>query len=404
MITLVKTSLKLLLRTKVLWIFLIVMPLLSTFTLRQNTEYTAYLDEITTLVELNSPDDKVAYYGGKGEYVIKVYDASASELSDHLLNNLLDCGLFTVCKADISEVKESDTFVSEHIANDGVNDRMNAAIYIHPDFDERVKKGDYKFALTLYELSDDERLEALENELKFQLAGLNNPDALAFVEDNLPEKNTVSVAGADSINLSEEQTNQKGQMGYAFAFLILGFLFCGFFIANNAITEQKNGVLTRISLSKATALTYFFSKFVTVLIISIIMTGVTSLCSLLIDPNNIGMSRLKFIALIFMMGLIFSTLSMFLGVIMGDVMGASVATFTVYCISSLFGGVYFPIKHVSKTMQAISSLMPQTWFLKGTEMIYTGDNSAFIMLLCVTGAYLAVIISIGSVGLKVKKA
>lgn len=404
MITLVKTSLKLLLRTKVLWIFLIVMPLLSTFTLRQNTEYTAYLDEITTLVELNSPDDKVAYYGGKGEYVIKVYDASALELSDHLLNNLLDCGLFTVCKADISEVKESDTFVSEHIANDGVNDRMNAAIYIHPDFDERVKKGDYKFALTLYELSDDERLEALENELKFQLAGLNNPDALAFVEDNLPEKNTVSVAGADSINLSEEQTNQKGQMGYAFAFLILGFLFCGFFIANNAITEQKNGVLTRISLSKATALTYFFSKFVTVLIISIIMTGVTSLCSLLIDPNNIGMSRLKFIALIFMMGLIFSTLSMFLGVIMGDVMGASVATFTVYCISSLFGGVYFPIKHVSKTMHAISSLMPQTWFLKGTEMIYTGDNSAFIMLLCVTGAYLAVIISIGSVGLKVKRA
>lgn len=401
--TLVKTSMKLLLRTKILWIFLAVMPILSTFLLKKNIEYTAYIENVSKIVELDDASDKVAYYGGKGEYVVKVYDGSSSELSNELLNNMLTPGLFTVCRADISDKTDLDNLVKECIESDGVNDRMGAAVYLHPDFDERIQAGDYAGAVTVYVLSDDKRYEAFENELKFQLAGVNKHDALSIAKEAIPEKNTVSVAGSDSVVLTEEQNNHKAQMGYAYAFLILGFLFCGFFIANNAIKEQKDGVLTRINLTKTTTLTYFISKFITVFIISLIMTGVTAVCSLFLNLENLGMSRIKFIAVIFMMGLIFSTLSMLLGIIMGDVMGASVATFTVYCISSLFGGVYFPIKHMSTGMKAVSSMMPQTWFLKGTEMIYAGDNKAFIMLLCITGAYLAVIISLGSLGLKVKK-
>ena len=44
-------------------------------------------------------------YGGKGEYVIKVYDASHSEISEYLLNKLAKSGMFLVCRADLSKIK-----------------------------------------------------------------------------------------------------------------------------------------------------------------------------------------------------------------------------------------------------------------------------------------------------------
>ena len=52
--TLVKTSMKLLLRTKILWIFLVVMPILSTFLLKKNIEYTAYIENVSKKVFIDT--------------------------------------------------------------------------------------------------------------------------------------------------------------------------------------------------------------------------------------------------------------------------------------------------------------------------------------------------------------
>ena len=90
---------------------------------------------------------------------------------------------------------------------------------------------------------------------------LNAPEASKMI-DIIPQKKVVTVAGSQERNLTIEQNNQKSQMGYAFSFMTLGFVFCGFFVAYNSITEQKNGVLTRINLTKMTTLKYFLSKFV----------------------------------------------------------------------------------------------------------------------------------------------
>ena len=37
-------------------------------------------------------------------------------------------------------------------------------------------------------------------------------------------------------------------------------------------------------------------------------------------------------------------------------------------------------------------------------MIFVGDNSAYIMLLCIVAAYLTLVVSLGGLGLKLKKA
>ena len=400
---LIKTSLKLLFRTKLLWLFLILMPLLSTFIMKNKVEYSAYIEDEKNMIELGGADEKVSYNGAKGAYAVKVYDASMSQMSDKLLRNIADAGMFIICRADVSDLTVDDAYINERVEFDGYEDRMGAAMFISDDFDEKVRTGSYYDALTLYILSDDKRGEALESELRYQLCMISDPEASKMI-DIIPQKKVVTVAGSLERNLTIEQNNQKSQMGYAFSFMTLGFVFCGFFVAYNSITEQKNGVLTRINLTKMTTLKYFLSKFVSLFIITVVMTLVMAVCSLLLNMEDLGMSRWEFVGMIFMMGLIFSALSMFIGMLMGDVMGASVAAFGLWCTSGLFGGVYFPLTHTSSTLKTISFMMPQKWFLEGTEMIYVGDSHAFLMLICITLAYLAVVISLGSLGLKVKNA
>ena len=412
--TLVKMSMKLLVRTKIIWLFLVLMPVLSTMILKTNVAYTSFQDDIESLVDIDDADTKVAYYSSNGEYVVKVYDASGSELSDYLVDRLANSGMFVLCRVDLSGKDIDDKFINEHLDLDGHEDRMGASLYIPEDFDEKILDGNVAEALTMYVLSDDARNDALESELALQLSRLETTsiyaanegdivETLEKVDDMSPEKEVVSVSGSEERSLTAAQVNQKANLGYAFSFLTLGFVFAGFFIANGAIQEQKNGVITRINLTKTNMLCYFTSKFVAAFLICLVMTGVVGICSLTLDMNDLGMNLFVFLFLIFLMGLIFCTLSMFMGIIMNDVFGASVASFTLWCTSSLFSGLYFPLDSASKGIQVLSSLMPQKWFLDGAEMIFVGDNKAFSMVICITVAYIAIIVSLGSVGLKVRR-
>lgn len=412
--TLVKMSMKLLVRTKIIWLFLVLMPVLSTRILKTNVAYTSFQDDIESLVDIDDADTKVAYYSSNGEYVVKVYDASGSELSDYLVDRLANSGMFVLCRVDLSGKDIDDKFITEHLDLDGHEDRMGASLYIPEDFDEKILDGNVAEALTMYVLSDDARNDALESELALQLSRLETTsiyaanegdivETLEKVDDMSPEKEVVSVSGSEERSLTMAQVNQKANLGYAFSFLTLGFVFAGFFIANGAIQEQKNGVITRINLTKTNMLCYFTSKFVAAFLICLVMTGVVGICSLTLDMNDLGMNLFVFLFLIFLMGLIFCTLSMFMGIIMNDVFGASVASFTLWCTSSLFSGLYFPLDTASKGIQVLSSLMPQKWFMDGAEMIFVGDNKAFSMVICITVAYIAIIVSLGSVGLKVRR-
>ena len=88
---------------------------------------------------------------------------------------------------------------------------------------------------------------------------------------------------------------------------------------------------------------------------------------------------------------------------MGDVMSANVAAFTLWCMSALLSGLYFPLNYTSTFLKALSFMMPQKWFLEGTEMIFVGDNKAILMLICITAAYLVATISLGGLGLKIRR-
>ena len=410
--TIIKTTLKLLFRNKGFWFFLIITPVISSFILKlEQTNLGAY--EIigeTEVVELEKPEEKVAYYGGKGKYVVKVYDACDSGLSNYMLKKLLESGAIIACRVKVPDMTKED--VDNRMEIDGFQDRMGSAIYIGKDFDTEVLSGNINDNLVIYNLSSDERNNLLENEVKLSIGKMRNADKLSAGGDiyevlkemnkTLPSKKIVSLADKNSVNLSNEQLDQKALMGYALAILTLGFVFGGIFVAHTAISEQEDMVLTRIKLTNLSNTKYFAAKFITGGLVSFILTTIMAFCTLDIGTDKLGMGRISFLVIIFLLGVIFSSISLLLGILLGNVMSANVAAFTLWSMSSLLAGLYFPLDSTTKAVKTLSYMMPQKWFMDATELLMVKDNSVYLMIISVTIAYMIITLSLGSVGIKYK--
>ncbi len=415
MIALVKMSLKLLLRNKGFLFFLIVTPILSTLILSIKMDHAVYSDnsDKELVIELGNHTEKAVYVGDTSACIIKVYDASNSELSEYVLNKMAGTGIFSVCRADVSGLTEEE--IDEAAKRDAFDDRAGMLLYLRNDFDEAVLSGDWEQGIKLYAVSEDERQELFITELTDLFARIKQVQTivgddvtvmlkmLTEIEDKLPEKEVVNFAGKEEIELTENQINQKTQIGYAFAIITLGFLFCGVCVAHSVIEEQNNKVFTRVLLTKLSSRDYFISKFVVAIVISLMQTVVLAICLFFIPGLDVGINIISFLFIIFQLGLIFGALSLLIGVILGDVMSSNYAVFSIWSISALLAGLYFPLDDTTKALKTLSYLMPQKWFMDASELLLVGDKSAYSVVLCVTVAYLIVIISVGGVGIKIKR-
>ena len=364
MISIIKSTLKLLFRNVVFWIFLIATPLLSLVMLRIQADNIGSYDsaDLEEIIEIDNADDRAGYFGGNGKYVVKVYDASCSELSEYMLNCLEQSGMITAVRAKVPEMTEGEA--KDHADFDGYNDFVGADLYLDKNFDEYVLNGDPDKALTVYILSDDERIEILENEIKMFMGQVSNAllmgngenvtETLDAMRDLLPKKEIVLIGSAGGRELTNKQLDQKALVGYAFAFLTLGFVFGGVLIAYSVIRERKDMVLTRVKLTRLTDTGYFAAKFICGGIVSFMFAVVTSLITLTIESGKLGMSRVGFFAMIFGLGLIFCSLSLMLGILFDDVMSATVSAFILWTLSSLLSGLYFSLDAAGDAFKVVS--------------------------------------------------
>lgn len=415
MISLIKMNLRLLLRNKGLLFFLLVTPAVSAIILSLKTESTIYQDTAAgaVILELEKDTDKAVYVGDTSACIIKVYDASGSDLSEYVLNEMAESGMFSICRCDVSGLTGEE--VEEIAKRDAFDDRAGMMLYLKEDFDKSVLEGAWEQGMQLYAVSDDERQELFAEELTGLLTGIRQAreltgggvpevlDVLTGIRENMPEKRVVNLANGEGVALTAAQINQRTQIGYAYAIITLGFLFCGVYVAHSVIEEQNDRVFTRIMMTKVSGREYFIAKFTAAVIICILQTLVLTVCLSLIPGLDIGISLISFLLVIFLLGLILSTISLLLGVALGDAMSANYAAFSVWSISALLAGLYFPLDDTTQSLKALSYLMPQRWFMDVAELLLTGDKSAYSVLLCVTAAYLIVTVSIGGVGLKIKK-
>ncbi|MBO4474615.1 MAG: ABC transporter permease [Clostridiales bacterium] len=414
MITLISSSIKLLFRNKGFLFFLIVIPVLSSLILgMQNGAMGAHSYELVReVVEHEDVGKKVVYYGNDGAFVIKVFDASLSESSEYMLDELAGNGAFIVVRIKTPDITKET--VDAQIKDDGENDRMGAAMFLHADFDQKIAEGKTGEAMTLYVMSDDARFELFENEVRmiFQRigevqdqAGIEGAGEVLRARQTMkPEKEVTFLSGKNSRRLTDQQQDQRSTMGYAFAIMTLAYVLSGTFVAHTIIKEENDQVLSRLRLTGLSSLGYFGAKFAVSAVSSAAVTAVLGICTLFFDESKFGMGRGELLLLMFFLGLIFSSISLDLGVLMGDVMNANITAFTIWSMSSLLAGTYFPLDDTSALVKALSAVMPQKWFLEGTEMIFVGDSKVIPMLLCVVLAYMVLALTLGSVGMKFRHA
>lgn len=405
MLTIIKSTLKLLFRNKAFWVFLLFAPAVSLLILGLNTTYTITEDVSASheIVDIEA-DDKIAYYGGLNAYSVKVYDASGSDMSEMLLNDLSESGMYAICRANVPGITEAE--LDEHIGSDAYNDRMGAAIYLSPDFDRLISEGNTEDALHIYVLSDDARTDLLISDIELTLEQLEITGDTASVADfrsEMPVRQINTITGAGERELTSEQENEKMQLGYAFSIMTFGFVFCGAFVSHTAIEEQKNMVFTRIRLTGGKEGTYLAAKFICTLLVSCIITAILAAGVIIFKLGAAELGTGSLILLVFLQGMIFSTLSLLLGILAGEIMTSNFAAFTVWCMSSLFAGLYFPLDDSTAVIKAISYAMPQRWFMEGVEMFFVKDNMVILYILGVTAAYLMIILSIGNVSIKLRR-
>ena len=392
MIELGKTSLKLLLRNKGFLFFLLATPALSAFILSVKMDHAIYADdsEKEVILELKDCTDEAVYTGDTSACIIKAYDASNSELSEYVLNQMAATGMFSVCRADASNLTEDE--VEEIAKKDAFDDRSGMLLYLKADFDEAVLDGAWEQSVQLYVVSEDERQELFVTELTDLFARIKQVQSftgnditailemLTDIQDKLPEKRIVNLAGREELALTEQQINQRTQIGYAFAFITLGFLFCGVCVAHSVIEEQNNKVFTRIMLTKLSSRDYFISKFVVAVIISVMQTLVLAVCLSFIRGLDVGMSGVSFLVVIFLLGLIFGTISLLLGVILGDVMSSNYAVFAIWSIS---GRSVLPIGYYDEGVEsAFLSYAPEMVYGCVGITVSRGQKCLFHVIMC----------------------
>ena len=411
---LLKINAKLLLRNKGFLFFLLAAPLLSVVILNLHMDTSFYDEdkETGTVRELDSPKERIVYLNDIENFSVKVYDASHSKLTGYILQDLAGNGMYSVYRLDAEKMSENQ--VRKYAEQDAKNDRVGVILYLKPGFFKDVVSENAEDGFLIYEVSDDARMELFLNDLKDEICAVRQVaegtggdetavlSTLRAIQNNLPEKKIVTLNGKNTSALNTEQNTKKGLAGYAYAVLTLGFLFCGVCIAHTVIEERDNGVYTRIMLTKAGQAEYLLAKLCMCILIALLQTGVMAGALFGVRDMNFGVSKAGFLSFIFLLGLIFSVISLCVGILIGNVMGANYAVFAVWSISAMLAGLYFPLDGTSEVMEQLSHLMPQWWFLKGTEMLLLGNAKAYPMICCITAAYLIVILGIGAVGLKLK--
>lgn len=408
---LILSGLKLLFRNKGFWFFILVTPLASVLLLNIHQANTSYyhVDE-STLTELSDPDYKVAYYGGEGKYVIKVYDACGSEYSEFFLGSLSKSGLFGIYRAQASGMTPED--YSERTAFDGENDRMGASLYISPEFEVSLRDGNPDEGLEISVLSDDPREDILTDEINIICGRMTaafgtvpDGDVISYLEsseEEMPGSSVVVVGSARDTVLTNTQIDNKTSIGYAMAIMSMGYVFCGIFVAHTIMEERRDKVATRIDITGLSSVTYFLAKFVTGLVGTAVLTVILGIGFFFVR-NDYGISKLSVLALIFFMGIIFNCMSIMIGIFAGDAMTANIIAFTLWSFSSMLSGTFFPLKNATSIVLFLSSLMPQKWFMDALDKMFIGSGNVAIMVLCILGAYLFAMTGLGSVGIRIVK-
>lgn len=369
-----KTSSKLIFRNKAFLVLGILLPMISTLLI--NVWYTKppEVDE-SRIYEMSSIDEQMAYTIDFNRLPVKVYDTVNDTSSNRILQALHNSGMFQIFHADATSCTREE--IDQDMKDTAKNDRVGAVIVLGRKAEETE----------LYRVSEDVRFDLLSDSLG-QL--LQNPSASVPV----PEVSFLAFSG------DEVDYYATRNFAYCLAFSTMAFVFSGIMILGTILSEKKDKVFSRIMMTRANRTSYLLSKFLLVVGLTLVQSLVMALTFLFLVRVDLGISGYFFFLCCFCQGIVFSLLSLCVGLIANSISSGTIMAFTIWSISDLISGTYFDIAHASDLFKKCALMMPQRWALFSTTRLLHGDSSGYLLLLGTTAAYLVIIFVVSVVAVR----
>lgn len=394
-----KMTMKELLRNKGFLFFAIILPVLATMLLNVYApwEETKEQEEIQTLDGLNT---QMAYLEDVEKFQVKVYNDSDTAESRELLNSLAKSGMFQMFQVKSGEYREEE--IQDSAIYSAKHDRIDAIMILRADFAERLQEGNLTESVALYRVGDDERYEWFQECLESNLLAMVQREKITADEVNVKEIRVEVLEPEREQSMLEMDVNwyDVRMFGYALALYTVAFLFAGIMILGTIITELQSLVYTRVLISNASPYAYILSKFAVIVCCAILETCVAVLSYVTMVKVDVGLNIVQFACILFGMALIFTSLSVSIGVCCGNTLTACVPAFSIWMVSSLIGGLYFDISRASDTYKKIALLMPQRWGLQAASFFIGDSGSGYSLMTMVTVTYVLLIFLISVLGLK----
>lgn len=410
--TLLKMNIKLLLRNKGFVIILVILPIIAVLMLNMNMRASATDQNSSYSINEIATDNTRIFNMTSMQLSIKVYDCSQSQLSEYLLQELADTGSYQIFRLK-SEPLDINT-VREKALDSANHNVIGSVIYIPSDFEDVILSGKESNAV-VFAATEDGRNELLKSNMNsiqkslYQyaaLTGYNKEELTSLLNSSVKNeitKKLVDVEVGDSLNLTKQQQGESSSIGYSIVFLSIAFLFSGVFIAATVVDERNNRVYNRIVLSPSSLIYYGLAKLVLILMTVIIETGILAVLIKVIVKADFGISFPGYLFLVFCLGLIFTLFSVVIGVLTNNVLVSNYVAFIVWSLTCVMAGLYFPLDAASNLWAKLSLLMPQRWVVKTGEMLMAGKNEAYSTYTLVMISYLFIIVSVGFMGIKMRK-
>jgi len=412
LLTMMKMNLKLLLRNKGYLAFLIILPIVSVLMLNIKTGSGVDGGNDTYEIHELSKQNESIFNVTNTKLNVKVYDCNDSELSNYVIEELAKAGSYRIYRykseaMNIEEARQEALSTTNHNV-------LGAVIYIPNNFETQILSGNGS-DMIVFEATTDARITLLESNLDSfvqsvsryaAITGYNKASLKTLLKTSVKNEMSKEIVGIEvgnTLQLTAQQQDQKSSIGYSLAFLTIGFLFSGVFIAATVVEERQNRVYNRILLSKSSIINYGLVKLGLIFITVIIQTGILAAGIKLIVKTDYGIPFSSYIFFVLGLGLIFNTFSVVIGIITNNVLTSNYIAFLVWCLSDLLAGLYFPLDAAAGWWGKISMMMPQRWVLRAAEMLMAGKSGVYSMYILVVVSYLIVISSVGFMAIKIRK-
>ena len=374
-----KSSSKLLLRSGGFLVIGILIPLVATL-LINIWSGSDRMERIDSVYELSHMDTQMAYLVNFNCLPVKVYDHADNNESRGLCLKLAEAGMFQIFRVECSGYSMDE--IMDSAAESALNDKVGAVLVLEESMEDSK----------LFYVGEDARFPLFQHVLR-----------LCF-QNPYGESRGLSRVTYVTANSGEDVNYYKTrEFSYCIAIASIAFIFGGVLILGTTMTEKQDHVYSRIMLTTATKSSYILSKIILILGLSFIQSSVMTISFLFFVKADIGISVLQFACILFLQGIIFNLLSVCVGLFCNSISAAAFLAFIMWSISALMAGTYFDISGASDLYKKVALLMPQRWALLAATRFQNADHSAYLMIFCVTAAYLLVILVVGILGLKLNE-